>query len=102
MQAGKPYQGSLIERKSSNCKPFSPIKRIKLVKKFRRIARLSKTIVIQSINGFPGGRRTQNWITERMLLPWCIRSKASLIRSNGSLCVIIGSSWIAPVRYFST
>ena len=39
MQAGKPYQGSLIERKSSNCKPFTP-SRINLWENFRPIARL--------------------------------------------------------------
>src|SRR5687767_10587289 len=40
MQAGKPYQGSLIERKSSNCKPFSRLRRIKFTEKFRPITRL--------------------------------------------------------------
>ena len=41
-------------------------------------------------------------MTERMLLPSCIKSKASLIRSSGRVCVIIGSISILPSIYQST
>ncbi len=33
MQVGKPYQGSLIERKCSNCKPFYHLGQIKFAGK---------------------------------------------------------------------
>ena len=39
-------------------------------------------------------------MTVRILLPSCIRSNASLMRSNGKVCVIIGSTLISPVEIF--
>jgi hypothetical protein len=101
MQAGKTYQGSLIERKFRNCKPFSRSKRIKFPKNFRRFT-LFRTASGNGTKKRFAARTDQNLITVRMLLPWCIKSKASLMRSNGSVWVIIGSSLISPLRYFST
>ena len=49
--------------------------------------------------GRSGGRFIQNTITERMLLPSCISSKAWLMSSRPIVCVTIGSMRIVPFRY---
>ena len=64
MQAGKTYQGSLIERKSPNCKPFSGPSPIKFTETFRRIAQHQRRPLIRSKAGFSDGRRDSSKLND--------------------------------------